>query len=336
MCCSDSTFDKMKLTKEQFIPLFHGAVAVTSEDQYTIFRRYAEAQEDYYEDTNADFRQKCRASSGIVLDMISDTKTLSLSCKISRASSRQFYYFDLYVDGKLFDRKGEDKFTERKPTITFRLPEGKKRVTLWFPCLFKAAVKEIAVDDNASLEPVKKAKTMLCIGDSITHGYDAKYPSHSYPARLARKFDCNMINQGIGGDVYHVGNLGEGIGFTPDLITVALGTNDWSNRKKEHFDISVEGFYKKLAELYPDTPVAVITPFWRGDNDRTTKVGSFDYATEKIIQCASAAIKDLTVIDGKTLIDHDPKFFSPDVLHPNDDGFEMLSERLFPVLEKLL
>ena len=335
MCCSDLTFDKMKLTKEQYIPLFHGAVAVSSEDEYTIFRRYAEAQEDYYEDTNSDFRQKCRASSGIVLDMISDTKTLSLSCKISRASSRPFYYFDLYVDGKLFDRKGEDKFTERKPTITFRLPEGKKRVTLWFPCLFKAAVRAIEIDDGAYFEPVKKQKTILCIGDSITHGYDAKYPSNSYPARIARHFDCNMINQGIGGDVYHVGNLGEGIGFTPDLITVALGTNDWSNRQKERFDLCVEEFYKKLAELYPDTPVAVITPFWRGNFDRITKVGSFDYAAEKITECAKVN-KKLTVIDGKTLIDHDPKFFSPDVLHPNDEGFEMMAERLFPILEKLL
>ena len=92
---------------------------------------------------------------------------------------------------------------------------------------------------------------------------------------------------------------------------------------------------RKLSELYPNIPLVVITPFWRGNFDRITKVGSFDYAAEKIIDCAKVN-KKLTVVDGKTLIDHDPKFFSPDVLHPNDEGFEMLSERLFPVLEKLL
>ena len=64
----------------------------------------------------------------------------------------------------------------------FELGDGEKKVTVFLPWSFSLSLKELTLDDNSSLSPIKREKNMLVIGDSITHGYDALYPSHSpYP-----------------------------------------------------------------------------------------------------------------------------------------------------------
>ncbi len=312
-----------------------GAVRITEEHGFWCFHRYSKSQEKYYEFNNWDFYRKCYATAGVRFDFYTDSRVFGFDYELHAASSRHFCYFDAFVDGVLTDHIGIDRVTDTEASLDLILPPGKKRVTVWFPCLFGAMVKNVAVDDGSSVEEVGTDKRLLMIGDSITHGYDARYPSKAYPAIVAREMDVDVVNQGIGGDVYHVGNLGDGVGFTPDLITVLLGTNDWSGRKKDHFFTSLEEYYEKLDRLYPDVKKAVITPLWRGDNRRITDVGLFKDAVKAI---ASEALKynGVTVIDGEKLIDHRENLFSPDILHPNDAGFENLAPRLISELKKIL
>ncbi len=43
---------------------------------------------------------------------------------------------------------------------------------------------------------------MLTLGDSITHGYDAHHTNLSYANLTADLLDMDLLNQGVGGDVF--------------------------------------------------------------------------------------------------------------------------------------
>ncbi len=324
----------MILSKEELFPLVSGVIDITEEHGYYCFHRYHLSQEDFYEDHNPDFFRKCYATTGVRLDFVTDSLELSFDYELHCASSRHFYYFDVFVDGKPFAHTGEPECTLRRSSLRVDLPAGQKRVTVWFPCLFGTYVKNVSLTDGATVSPIRYQGTLLAIGDSITHGYDAVYPSCTYPALLSQHFELNVINQGIGGDQYHVGNLGDGVGFAPDYITVALGTNDWCYREKQPFLQSVKEFYCKLAALYPDSKVAVITPLWRGDIDHVTGVGTFQEAVDAIREAASVCPK-VDFICGTDMLEHKKSLFSPDVLHPNDLGFQNLASHLIPEFKRI-
>ena len=310
-----------------------GIVDITVEHGYFCFHRYSESQTRYYEAANWDYYRKTYATAGVRFDFVTDATEFSFDYELHYASSRLFYTFDVFVDGKLFSSIGEDKPSSMDSRFEVKLPAGEKRFTLWFPCMYAVFVKNVEAD-GTFVRPVTYPKTLLAIGDSITHGYDARNPSNAYPSIIAREFDINVINQGIGGDVYHEGNLGDGIGFMPDFVTVLLGTNDWSGRKHDHFMSSLENYYLLLDDLYPEVPKAVITPIWRGDERRITSVGKFK-DVGGIISREVRKYRSATVIDGTKMIDHKAELFSHDLLHPNDSGFVNLASKLCPEIKRI-
>ena len=79
------------------------------------------------------------------------------------------------------------------------------------------------LDDGATIEGLYRKYKMISFGDSITHGYDAIYPSLSYASQLAQNLDAEQLNKGIGGDIFFPALLDEKDAFEPDFITVAYG-----------------------------------------------------------------------------------------------------------------
>ena len=57
------------------------------------------------------------------------------------------------------------------------------------------------------------------------------------------------------------------LGFTPDLITVAYGTNDWSCKPRDMLVRDAEECLDGVRRLWPQVPLVVIGPLWRGDQD---------------------------------------------------------------------
>lgn len=311
-----------------------GITDLTVEHGFFCFHRYSEAQERFYEFSNWDFYRKCYATAGVRFDFETDASSFSFDFELHCASSRFFYNFDVFVNGAPPEHIGEEKPASTRSRFEIALPAGEKRVTVWLPCLYAVFVKNVCADGASFVKPVKFKKKLLAIGDSITQGYDARYPSNAYPSVLSRELDIDVVNHGIGGDVYHEGNLGRGAGFRPDFVTVLLGTNDWSKRKWDHFYASVENYYDRLDELYSGVPKVVVTPLWRGDNRRITGVGRFSDAAGAIIREAGKH-SGVTILDGTKLIDHNAELFSPDLLHPNDAGFANLASRLCRELKKI-
>ena len=327
----------MKLTLERLKTVTHGAVSVTEDNGVFTFHRFTQSGETYYQETSPrDFYPKTFATSGVKLDFYTDSSMFALDYTVSAASSRRFYYLDVYLDGALKYHRGERNMWQNGGHLQFGLKEGEHRVTVWFPCLCACRVSNITLDDGASIRPVTHAHRMLCFGDSITQGYDAEYNALAYTNQLASRFDCEMINQAIGGEKFVPGILDRDFAkaYVPDIITVAYGTNDWAGFEAELFHTRCEAFLSGLAELYPEADIFVITPLWRADHHRITKAGSFESAIEFITRTAEKY--NLHVINGYRLTPHFPAFYSDERLHPNDLGFEEYAKNLIVKMQEVL
>ncbi len=198
----------------------------------------------------------------------------------------------------------------------------------------KAEIEEISIDDGSFITPINNDKKILMYGDSITHGYDALNPSNKYATRLANALGYDEYNKAIGGEIFFPALAKIKQPFTPDIITVAYGTNDWSKTDKVLFDKNCKAFFENLAENYPDTPIFAITPIWRKEIPTATKpFGDFSLIEEGIREAAKN-LKNVTVVRGFDFVPKEEKYFADLRLHPNDTGFECYFKNLYKEIDR--
>ncbi len=325
----------MKLTLDQIRAITHGALTVAEVDGGFCFARFSPRQQAYYDMTHPDFGKKAHATSGVRLEFLTDSDHLSFTYTVSSASSRPFCFFDVSVDGVLLLHHGEEQLQTSTDTVSLALPAGTHRVAVYLPCLFRAVLSNVTLDDGATLTPVERSCRLLCFGDSITQGYDAHFPSQCYTNLLADLLDAEMVDQGIGGERFCPDLLDKEMNFDPDIITVAYGTNDWRHSKQDRMAEAAREFYRRLRALYPTARIFAITPTWRGDLDLVTEAGSFAEGTA-IVREAALAQPGITVIDGMGLVPHVAEVFDDSYLHPSDLGFRFYADALFAQIKKSL
>ena len=177
---------------------------------------------------------------------------------------------------------------------------------------------------------------MLIFGDSITQGYDALRPSLHHTSRLCETLNVEGFNKAIGGEIFFpdLARLKDDI--TPDYITVAYGTNDWSHCDRDTFIKNCTEFYQALSNNYPTAKIFAITPIWRGDCIVPSAFGDFS-DIQKCIDNATENIKNITLIPGFNFVPKEAKYFADlRVLHPNDEGFDYYYNNLYQKLKSLI
>ena len=323
----------MKLTSEQVRSIARGAVRVEEEKGIISLHRFTKEQQELYKTYSSDFYKKSFSTAGIILEFITNSQKLSLDVEVSSGSSRRFFEHSIYVNGEKFAVLGSRLVNNGAFGGSWTLPEGDKQVKIYFPWSACSKIVSLCLDDGATLVPVKKEKKMIVFGDSITHGYDAIHPENSYAARLIDALGADAVNKGIGGEIFFpsLGELRDPI--DPDYITVAYGTNDWSKGNKENFETKCLGFYTALSKNYPNAKIFAITPIWRKNYGTENAIGTLDAIGEYIAKVA-ADLPNVTVINGIGFVPADPACFAPDMLHPNDIGFEHYFNNLYTELKK--
>ncbi len=327
----------MKLTFEQIKSITKGAARITNNNGKVQFYRFTEEQENVYLKSGIDdFHSKSFSCAGIRLEFFTSSRSLSLKADISQTSKRTAFCHSVYVNGEhKCSIEADLKYVaDKSMTVegSCALGEGTKKVTVYFPWSVCSELISLELDNGASLTPVKHKARLLFFGDSITHGYFADDPALSYASRITDALDAEARNKGIGGEVFRAELSRYKEDYTPDIITVAYGSNDWSGRLKDAFEHDCAEFYKSISELYPTSQIFALAPIWRGDFKRTTRVGEFSYVAE-FIRSAVKALPNVTFIDCFEFVPHSHEMFAPDLLHPNDKGFEHYADRLIEALK---
>ena len=195
------------------------------------------------------------------------------------------------------------------------------------------------VDKGATLLEAEKKPVIEFIGDSIMEGYVVGNNSvtNSYGYKTARllNYDCNIVafggitmqpnegtpdKQGMYNRYFMrkeyspeepVSEAWDTSLFVPDMIVINLGTNGASSLAA-NFKMYYSTFLQKLRTAYPDTAIAIMTPF---NGKRSTEITEiYDASTDPNLHLIQSHLWN---IPGGS-----------DNLHPDVEGHEMAAEKL--------
>ncbi len=327
----------MKLNTEQIQSIVRGAARVwEADDGYVCLNRFTKLQEQaYLQGPRPDLIPKVYTAAGMRLAFCTSSEHLRLSYRIRTASSGRLGWFDLYVNGAMVGHFGNGGVSVSESCVELSLGAGDKTVEIYLPYAARVELGAVELDDGATLNPYFRSKKLLCFGDSITQGNEAQYPSLTYVSSLARLLDADVTNKGIAGEWFFPALLTDVETEKPDAITVSYGTNDWSGRTRETVTQACTEFYRRLAKLYPDTPLYAITPLWRGDAANKTPFGEPADAMHDLISACVSDLPNVRVIRGWNLIPHVKEFFHDLFLHPNDLGFGIYAANLYREIDSI-
>lgn len=324
----------MKLKIDQIREITSGAASIVFQDGLYHFFRFNSRETAVIDNPNV------VSQAGIQMRFKTDASCLRLKIHtIPLTQIRSYFSFDVFVNGVFagsIQNTGDDDCTGDyankvyplgKYQSEFTLGNAESCIRLVFPHSVKVCVEEIELVDATYVVPIRKQKTVLYYGDSITQGYDALHPSESYAVRLAEALDADVINKALGGAVFDPELVKIPCDKKADYVVVAYGTNDWNSVDLDSFRNNAEGFLRGIEKNYSDIPVLIVTPIWRTDWKETKRCGEFP-VIEKTIREIFENRKNITVISGFDLIPHSENLFGDLWVHPSGKGFEYYAENL--------
>lgn len=208
------------------------------------------------------------------------------------------------------------------------------------------------------------------LGDSITEGAGASAPENKFTMLIEREYEAICQNYGIGGtriakqhtpsdnpifDNDFCSRVAD-MDADADIVAVFGGTNDFghgdapmgsmSDRTPDTFYGALHTLYSSLIEKFPDSPIVVITPLHRlnednprGDGNKPQDIGTLKTYVGIIREVAeyySLPLLDLYKESGlqpKVPIINE-KYFA-DGLHPNDEGHKVIAKKIASFLQTL-
>lgn len=321
---------------------FHNCLFVEEQESGLVPFRYTHAQCHFYDEISYGLimGEKSRMSAGITLEFDTDAEQFTLCWQIAggypTTSVNRGSSLDVYIDGVLRGQKLIDCEWHTPQEDTFALGKGHKRVVVFLPHTYIFSLADIVLPAGATFAPVpQRTRKALILGDSITQGIGACYASTGYAMQLSRMLNAECLNQSIAAVRFEPECL-EKTDFMPDLITIALGTNDWSHRAdKAEYDDYASRFLARIHEFYPGVPTAVISPVKRCRDEADLPEGRPHMYRESELYSALSALSapypQMHCINGWLLVPHVTSFFQ-DGLHPNDLGMTFYAHTLYQQL----
>ena len=208
------------------------------------------------------------------------------------------------------------------------------------------------------------------LGDSITAGGGASSIENAYCMLIEREYEAICQNYGIGGtriakqhtpsdnpifDNDFCSRVAD-MDADADIVAVFGGTNDFghgdapmgsmSDRTPDTFYGALHTLYISLLEKYSESPIVVMTPLHRlnednprGDGNKPRDVGNLKTYVDVIREVAeyySLPVLDLYKESGlqpKVPIINE-KYFA-DGLHPNNEGHKVIAKKIASFLQTL-
>jgi lysophospholipase L1-like esterase len=205
--------------------------------------------------------------------------------------------------------------------------------------------KWVGRHEGFAAEAKKGGIDVLFLGDSITDGWRTRgkqvWDREYAPLKAA--------NFGIGGDrtqhvLWRLRN-GEAEGYQPKLVVLMIGTNntgferDGTTPRNTTPEI-IEGVTAVVHELrgkFPKAKVLLLAVFPRGEKDslQRAQVGYINKAIARLHDGEHIHYLDI----GAKFLDAEgniPKDIMPDLLHPNEKGYEIWADAIREPMQRLL
>ena len=209
-------------------------------------------------------------------------------------------------------------------------------VRVWLPCLTSCAVRSVTCD-GTYLEPVAARRQLVVLGDSVAQGFVARDPSRSWCALLAERLGLDLVNQGLGGQVFQPGSL-VGLPERVDAagVVVEFGENyRYEPCQAARVERDVRTYLYELAEGFPDAPIWVLTCPPHTEDVYPTHPRSCAAEVDAIVRAAAGAHAQMRLVEAAPLLDADrlPELLADGSDHPGPLGQEMMAERLSFVVD---
>lgn len=192
----------------------------------------------------------------------------------------------------------------------------------------------------ASPAPEGSGPLVAFYGDSYTLGTGASDPSKRWSSIIAADRGWREFNPSVNGLGY-VRNrpfVGDGdlpsmiIEQRPDIVFVTMGLNDNFDydRVGEGIREAMIADLDRLVAGLPDARIIVVEPFWYTDErpESVEIIGGWQREQAERIGAAYIA-------GASRWIEGRPDWMAIDGLHPNDEGYAAMAERMDAELEKL-
>lgn len=312
----------MLLSAAGLRPLMRGVLTERKTETGIVFSRFRQDFRDYLED----LQEFAAASAGIHLAFETDASSFRLNAATVQVCDPHVApAYDIYFNGVL--RHHVPANASGPQELAFAAEDDTVSVDIWVPFNAEIEFRSLELTDASFCRPSSAfSRKWLFAGDSISQGFHCAFPSLTVPSILSRTFGAEILNQSIGG-YSHRRRFLQPQDFVPELVFVALGTNDqgWAEPRKK----DVSGFYEDLRALYPGIPAVVITPYFR--------FSEYDKAgmekTLADIQRCTASMENCLVIDGLAVSAHCGALLD-DGLHPNAAGMQYIAANVIDILRR--
>jgi beta-glucosidase len=194
--------------------------------------------------------------------------------------------------------------------------------------------------DVARMKAAGVTPQVVFIGDSITHGWENE--GAKVWAREFQKF--NGLNLGFSGDrtenvLWRLQN-GEVDGIAPKLAVLMFGTNNTGHRQEDPA-LTAAGIRRNIEELQrrlPNTKILLLAIFPRDEKPS----GNLRQINEKVNALLSTYADNRKVFFlnlNQAFLQPDgtlSKDIMPDLLHPNEKGYQIWAEAMRPTFNRLM
>ena len=304
--------------------LFKGYISIISENGEYTFERFTKKQFEIIEKEEYAVKKHTRGNANLIMEFVTEKDEISFDFRVvSYLIEKKLANFDIYENDVFYETRRFEEGIEKGTLRYKKRNKGATKITIYFMCSMNLALSNFDLGEVEYVE--KKKKNYLALGDSITQGYTSDRPSMSYVSVVARHFDLNCLNLGIGGYNQNPEILDQEINFDADVITIAFGVNDSSCVFREEITFDdlknfFKGYYDKITEFYPNAKINVITPIWCEMDLVKQRYYEHLVKLREFIK-EEAGKRGFNVIDGLKMVPNSFDYYEPDGLHPNAEGF---------------
>ncbi|MCU1424819.1 MAG: hydrolase family protein [Microbacteriaceae bacterium] len=189
-------------------------------------------------------------------------------------------------------------------------------------------------------ESTATGETVAFYGDSYTLGTGASAPDKRWSTILSTERNWREINPSVNGlgFINNRSTFGDGdlpsqvIASEPDIVFVTMGLNDnfSFDYAADEIETQIADDFERMHRALPDARFIVVEPFWYTDE----RPRSVDTIIGWVKDAAGQIGADY-IPGASRWIEGHPEWMADDGLHPNDDGYAAMAERMTEELAKL-